>query len=429
MDGKAPMRTLVGFGFGAIQTGLFLWEAQQSKNFDRLVVAIPNEEVVCGLRRNNGDFLINIATHVAREVGEIRRVEILNPTVARDREAIVEAISDASEMATALPSVAAYEEPKSGIARLIAEGLLRKLRRPAPATCVLYAAENNNHAAEILFQSICRHLPEDEVAPLRNIFQPLDTVIGKMSRVVRDQDEIRETGLRAYVDGGSRAYLVESFNRILVSRVRLPAHVCGITSFVEKDDLLPFEEAKLYGHNAAHALLGFIARQRGHLFIADAANDIGLIEMVRSAFLEESGNALIARRGGVDPLFTVEGYRAYVDDLMERMVNPWLRDDVERVTRDSRRKLGWDDRFIGTMRIALAAGIRPIRFAAGAAAALRVLSDENPNQTQPELIDEIWSSVKGNDGEKARLRALVLETGPISGLSNAGTGRSHAGPI
>ena len=35
-----PGRTFVGFGFGAIQAGLFLYEAQQSGAFTRLVARL-----------------------------------------------------------------------------------------------------------------------------------------------------------------------------------------------------------------------------------------------------------------------------------------------------------------------------------------------------------------------------------------------------
>ena len=409
----APPRpkTFVGFGFGAIQTGLFLWEAQRSRNFERLVVAVPNPEVVAAVRRANGRFKLNIATPAGREVGEVTGLEILDPAVDRDRAALIEAIADADELATALPSVATYDQPETGIAPLLAAGLRQKLRRAQPKPCVLYAGENHNHAAEMLLAALSRHLGPEEQAGLPALYQGLDTVIGKMSRMVREQAEIQAAGLEPFVPQGSRAYLVESFNRILVSRVTLPDFVRGLPVFREKDDLLPFEEAKLYGHNAAHALLGFLARERGFKYIADAAQDGRLMALVREAFLEESGQALIARRQGVDPLFTAAGYAEFADDLLARMVNPWLRDDVERVTRDPRRKLGWEDRLIGTMRMALREGITPHRFARGAAAALRGLHAEVPDQSPAALLSEVWRGAKVAEPEKKLLRALVLDAG------------------
>jgi len=49
--------------------------------------------------------------------------------------------------------------------------------------------------------------------------------------------------------------LVEAFNRILISKTSFGDTLAtrgfhrGIEVFEEKPDLLPFEEAKLYGHN------------------------------------------------------------------------------------------------------------------------------------------------------------------------------------
>lgn len=402
----AQGRTFVGFGLGAIQTGLFLWEAQRSGNFSRLVVALPNAEVVAGLRRAGGRFWINIATSSGRVEGEICGVEILNPTEPHDRRLLVDAIAGAAEMATALPSVATYGQPGTGIAELLAEGFRQKLRSGAISPCVLYASENHNHAADHLAQAIRPHLAVEEEQALRGCVQFVDTVIGKMSRVVRDRAEIVEAGLRPYVNGGSRAYLVEAFNRILISQVTLPGFKRGIQVFEEKPDLLPFEEAKLYGHNAVHALLGYLGRTRGLRFISEAATDATLLTCAREAFMEESGRALIARRGGVDPLFTEQGYRAYADDLLVRMVNPWLRDDVDRVTRDARRKLGWHDRLVGTMRLALAAGIEPQRLALAAAAALNALHAEEPNLGREALLDDVWGEAVSP--ERSRLRAMIL---------------------
>jgi hypothetical protein len=102
----------------------------------------------------------------------------------------------------------------------------------------------------------------------------------------------------------------------------------------------------------------------------------GFVDFLRAAFLEESGRALVRKHAGLDPLFTEDGWRSYAEDLLVRMTNPHLGDTVERVGRDARRKLGWDDRLAGTLRVCLAAGIRPERFALGAAAALCAIDSE-----------------------------------------------------
>ncbi len=139
--------------------------------------------------------------------------------------------------------------------------------------------------------------------------------------------------------------------------------------FQEKEDLLPFEEAKLYGHNAIHALICYLAELKGCRTIAEAGKERWIMDVARRAFIEESGAALIRRHARLgDPLFTPAGYAEYADDLLARMVNPRLCDQVERVGRDHARKLGLEDRLYGTMALALEAGIEPRHLALGAAA-------------------------------------------------------------
>jgi mannitol-1-phosphate 5-dehydrogenase len=162
--------------------------------------------------------------------------------------------------------------------------------------------------------------------------------------------------------------------------------------FQMKPDLLPFEEAKLYGHNAAHALMGFLAHRRGLRLMSEARGG-DLLELVESAFLHESGTALCRRHAGVDPLFTEIGWEEYVRDLLLRMTNPHLQDQVARVIRDPRRKLGWDDRLIGTMRLAIEHRVEPQRYALGAAAALELLQSQSSGQTVDTLLADLWSDV------------------------------------
>jgi len=364
-------KTFVGFGFGAIQSGLFLYEAFESRCFGRLVVAEVVPEVVAAVRQHNG-YALNVATADGIVAHPITGVEIYNPLVPEDRAALAEALAEAQEIATALPSVDFYDRGQASVAALTADAIRRKLADPGLPAAVFYTAENHNHAAEIL-DAI---LQEKTGSDYRGRFQVLNTVIGKMSGVVTDPDQIRQDGLLPMVPDADRAFLVEAFNRILISRITLPSFQRGIAVFEEKDDLMPFEEAKLYGHNATHALLGYLAAEKGLRFMSDAAGNPELVDFCRQAFLQESGEALIRKYTGLDPLFSRDGFAAYVDDLITRMLNPWLRDQVERITRDPQRKLGWNDRLIGTMRLALQQGIRPERYAQGARAAWRRLERE-----------------------------------------------------
>jgi len=232
-----------------------------------------------------------------------------------------------------------------------------------------------------------------------------------MSGVVGDPAHLREQTLAPIAAGLDRAFLVEEFNRILISRIRRSGFERGLAVFEEKPDLLPFEEAKLYGHNATHALLGYLLRLRGRQWMAEARQERALFALARAAFIEESGAALCRKYAGLDPLFTPAGYAAYADDLLDRMLNPHLRDSVARVTRDTRRKLGWNDRLVGTVRLALAQGVAPRRYARGAAAAFRVLAEEE-GRPERELMEEVWREDDAKAAEREAVRRLVADNRP-----------------
>lgn len=370
------LRTFVGFGLGAIQSGLFLHEAQASGHFKRLVVAEVAPETIRQVRDNRGIITVNIAHGDHIEAAHVGPIEVYNPAAEADRRILVEALASAQEIATAVPSVTFYcsHSGPDAICRILAAGLEEKASSGGPRA-VVYAAENHNHAAEILREQVLAAIPPTAHKDVLRQVRFLNTVIGKMSGAISGLAEIQSLGLEPLAPGSQRAFLVEAFNRILVSRIHFddPGFTRGITTFIEKDDLLPFEEAKLYGHNATHALGTYLGALLGAQRIAGLSAVPGMMAFLRRAFIEESGAALIQRYKGVDPLFTPEGYAAYADDLLERMINPYLADTVERVGRDPERKLGWDDRLVGTIRLCLSAGIHPGRYALGAAAALAYL--------------------------------------------------------
>ncbi|MEW5959387.1 MAG: hypothetical protein AB1801_16820 [Chloroflexota bacterium] len=416
--GLTGRRTYVGFGFGAIQAGLFLYEAFQSAAFGRLVVVEVMPGVVQTVRQAQGFFSLNIAHADWVQQAAVGPVEIFYPALDPDRDQIIAAIAAAEEIGTAIPSVAYYATggPDS-LHRLLAEGLRQKARQNGPRA-VVYTAENHNHAAEILESKVLAEIAARERPAVQDRVRFLNTVIGKMSGVITDPAEIGRQVLATITPGPGgleRAFLVESFNRILISKIRFePPFERGLAVFEEKEELLPFEEAKLYGHNATHALAAYIAAMKDLTHIAELRAYPELMAFLRAAFIEESGQALIKKYARQDPLFTSEGYRWYANDLLLRMTNPHLRDTVERVGRDPQRKLDWDDRLIGVIRLALSQGVTPRRYALGVAAAL--ISLDRAMLDSDELLDKtlvsIWAGAAPNPAEQAGVLALIKEARP-----------------
>src|SRR5208282_568415 len=160
-----------------------------------------------------------------------------------------------------------------------------------------------------------------------------------------------------------------------------------------------------------HALAAYLGALRGLELIADLRQTPDLLGFIRAAFLEESGEALIRKHAGKDRLFTPQGYREYADDLLARMTNPHLQDSVERVGRDPRRKLGWDDRLVGTLRLALQQDVVPRRYALGTAAALATLDPSFLQTDMParDLLAPIWGHEAVETKDAQQVLRLIEE--------------------
>ena len=336
------MSTFVGIGLGPIQTGIFLAGAAKG-GFDRIVIAEVNDKLKAAVNAVHS-VTVNIAADDRVYSETYQNVEVYNPNDPEDVKKLIAAAAEASELATALPSVKFY----AYCAPWLREGFAQQPERVR----FFYTAENNNHAAEELEKAMGVSFP--------NTYY-LNTVIGKMSGVAPASAD--RPGLAPDAENG---HLVEEFNTIYISKCP-GIENRKVQNLYVKDDLFPFEDAKLYGHNATHYLLATLGKARGCSTMDEVRAFPALIEIARQAFFNESGSALVKKYAHLnDELFTPAGFKAYVDGLLVRMTNPFLKDAIDRITRDPERKLSWDDRAIGTMRLILSQGIEPVNFAMGA---------------------------------------------------------------
>jgi hypothetical protein len=423
-------RRLVVFGFGPIGAGLFVYEAFRTGTYASPVVVDIQPSLVDAVRRSEGRFALNVAQADGVETHAVGPVIAMNPVEPGDRERIVAAIADADVAATCLPGTAFYRRgDEASPARLLAEGLARRSR---PEPLVLYAAENAVNATG----SLAAAVDASGAGPVSDRLDLRDTVIGKMSGVQTDPDVIAQLGLARITPGYPSAMLVEAFDAIRVSGPRsavgmavadpaaqaapaaqaVPAAPTtrvapGFPTFLAVPDLEPFEFAKLYGHNATHALGAFLGVHLGLRVFADLTRIDGAMRLLADAFELESGAALVRRFAGTDPLFTAGGYHDYAADLLARMTNPYLHDSIERAARDPKRKLGWDDRLVGTIRVCTAAGIEAPRYALGAAAGLAILEPGvlTGRVAAGEALRACWSDEPPDPKEAERLGGLVAD--------------------
>ena len=380
------MKTFLGIGLGPIQTGIFVSGASKG-SFDRIVVAEVDDTIRNAINSTGGTITINIAARDRVYTEVCRNIEVYSPMDPQGLEKLITAAAEAQEIATALPSVKFF----GPTAQWLREGF----RRNPSGKRFVYTAENDNHAAEKLEQEIGEAFPATSY---------LNTVIGKMSDVARGED-CAKRNLAELCPGAGRAHLVEEFNWILISDAP-GIEARSVRNLYVKKDLFPFEFAKLYGHNATHFLLGILGESIGLKKMSELSAHPELVEIGRSAFLNESGVALCRKYAGVDEMFTESGMANYANGLIDRMQNVYLSDSIDRVIRDIRRKLSWDDRVVGTMRLALSQGVQPVNFAKGALLAAKKEFGSDAGAIRSGLA-ELWGKDPG-EGEAKQIFDLIV---------------------
>ena len=112
-----------------------------------MVVSEIDSELVDDIRNAGGIFSCNIAEKDRIRVERIQGLEILNPLVNADREKLIGAIAEATELCTALPSYQLYDKGEASVARLLSAGLAKKVTNKDLSSAVVYAAENDTRAA------------------------------------------------------------------------------------------------------------------------------------------------------------------------------------------------------------------------------------------------------------------------------------------
>ena len=142
------------------------------------------------------------------------------------------------------------------------------------------------------------------------------------------------------------------------------------------DNLMAFVERKLFTLNTGHAITAYLGFEQGMPTIRDAIENASIHAVVKAA-MEESGAVLIRRYG-----FNPAKHAAYIEKILGRFANPFIRDDVGRVGRDPLRKLGRGDRLIRPLLGTLEYGLPHANLVKGIAATLHYRNDDDPQAVE-----------------------------------------------
>ena len=158
--------------------------------------------------------------------------------------------------------------------------------------------------------------------------------------------------------------VVEEFYEWIVDRNLIKGDL-ELEGMIKTDNLMAYIERKLFTLNTGHAITAYIGKYKKYKTIDESIKDADIRNIVKGA-MGESGEVLIKRYG-----FDREAHFKYIDKIIKRFENIYLKDDVERVGRQPIRKLGKNERLIKPLSGTLEYGTSNENLVTGIAYALK----------------------------------------------------------
>ncbi|PLR65923.1 mannitol-1-phosphate 5-dehydrogenase [Bacillus sp. UMB0893] len=271
----------------------------------------------------------------------------------KNAEDVISKIAEADLITTAVgPNVLKF------VAKTIAEGLKKKNQAANVIAC-----ENMIGGTDHLKSEIFKHLSEEEQTRISGLIGFPNSAVDRIVPIQENEDLLSVS--------------VEPFFEWVIEQSKVKGNMPSIQGVTYVDDLIPYIERKLFTVNTGHAVAAYAGYHKGLATIKEAIENSEVRSIVLSA-LNETSTLLVKEYG-----FNEEEHLNYVKKIITRFENKHISDEVTRVGRSPKRKLGFDDRLVAPARRLLDMGITPDYLAVGIAAGLKY--DFNKDEEAAEI--------------------------------------------
>ena len=350
------MKKAIQFGAGNIGRGFI--GALLSKSGYHVVFADVNEEIISKI---NEDKCYTI--HIMDVECKDEKVENISGVISTSDE-ILEEIRTSDIITTAVGPVVL---PR--IASTIANGI--KLRKITGVTSYLniIACENAIKASSQLEEEVKKYLNEEEIAYLNEYVGFPNCSVDRIVPPVKSENILD--------------VVVENFYEWNVEEKAFKGEIPKIYGMNLADNLMAYIERKLFTLNTGHAITAYFGYLKGYNTVDESIKDEVIHDLVKKAMIE-SGQGLIAKYN-----FDKEEHFKYIDKIIGRFKNPYLKDDVARVGREPLRKLNENDRLIKPLMTAKSFNLDIDNLLLGVGAALNYNNEEDSQSVELQnLISE-----------------------------------------
>lgn len=270
-----------------------------------------------------------------------------------DKEAIAEKIAEADAVFSAVGGKNLGE-----IVPFLAAGIEQKAKRGG--TLNIVTCENWKQPANILKDGISEMLTDANVKEyFENNVGVTEAVIMR-SAIESDKELLKIDPLTVNV---------QDFWELPVDSSRLKGELPDIMGLKLIAEFTGFLERKFYTYNAANGTTSYLGALFGYEKIADAAHDERILAILEGVYMET------ARALSMKHNFPLDEQLAFTLTSKRKLQDYTIVDFIERNARDPLRKLGPDDRLVGSARLVDSYGIKPENLCTAIAAAIYYKSE------------------------------------------------------
>ena len=326
------MKKAIQFGAGNIGRG-FIGAVLEQAGY-HVVFADVNATVIDKINEDKCYTVHVMDVECAEQ--KITNISGVNSTT----DAVIEQIVEAQIITTAVGVVIL---PR--IAPAIAKGIVARRAAGVEEPLNIIACENAVRASSQLKEHVLALLEGEDKAYCQKWVGFPDCSVDRIVPPVRSENPID--------------VVVEAFYEWNVEQASFVGEVPQIAGMNLADNLLAYVERKLFTLNTGHAITAYTGCMK-------------IYQIVKSA-MQQSGLGLVAKHG-----LDKEAHFKYIDKIIGRFKNPYLKDEVTRVGREPLRKLSATDRLINPTLTAQAAGVATPDLLLGIGAALHYNNPEDP---------------------------------------------------
>lgn len=340
------MKKAIHFGAGNIGRG-FIGQLLNASGYEVTFVDV-NAELVNDINEL-GKYNIEIVGDEPKRI-LVENVKAINSDTNLDD--LLEAFVEADIVTTAIgPNILKFIAPN------IAKGLTKRLQTNTTPLNII-ACENMVGGSTVLKGFVYGALDEDTKKKVDEYIGFPDAAVDRIVPLQKNEEKLL-VKVEPYAEWDANVTQAKGE----------PPKIEGLTWV---DNLPAYIERKLFTVNTGHASIAYLAYQKGIHDICTAMKDDSVVEMARRVWGETG--ALLCEKYGFDK----DKHQQYIDTTEGRFRNPHLSDEVTRVARGPKRKLGAKDRLVSPAVQLLERGKKPEALATVIAAALKFDFEGDP---------------------------------------------------